>query len=58
MTNSNLTSEVLVNANITWISIKVGYWSIEMPENYTRRKEQLDVSLKRLKKKISSFGAG
>ena len=56
MTKSNLTSKVLVNANITWISIKVGYWSKEMPENYTRRKEQLDVSPKRLKKKYRALG--
>ena len=45
-----------MNANITWISIKVGYWSKEMPENYTRRKEQLNVSPKRLKKKYRAWG--
>ena len=52
MTKSNLTSEVLVNANITWVSMKVGYRWKEMPENYTGRKLQLHVSLERLRKKI------
>ena len=51
MTRSNLTSEVLVNANITWVSMKVGYRWKEMPENYTGRKLQLHVNLERLRKK-------
>ena len=35
MTKSDLTSKVLMTANITWVSMKIGYWWKVMLENFS-----------------------
>ena len=51
MTNSYLTPQVLMNTNITLVTMKAGYRWKEEPENCTGIKKQFHRSLERLKKK-------